>query len=109
MIPVTSFAGKRASMTVIAACQVAAMALWFSASAVVPSLAAEFHLTPFAQAAKYRILWSILRVRPASEVRCLVVAPDIGGSPWKKMKEEHAIECAAVRCGSLPKRPCGTS
>ncbi len=45
-----SLASKRASMTVIAACQVAAMALWFSASAVVPSLAAEFRLTPFAQA-----------------------------------------------------------
>jgi len=44
------FASKRASMTVIAICQVAAMALWFSASAVVPALAAEFHLTPFAQA-----------------------------------------------------------
>ena len=41
---------KSASMTVIAACQVAAMALWFSASAVVPSLAAEFHLSSFAQA-----------------------------------------------------------
>jgi MFS family permease len=44
------FASKRASMTVIAICQVAAMALWFSASAVVPALAAEFKLTPFAQA-----------------------------------------------------------
>jgi MFS family permease len=42
---------KRASIAIIAACQVAAMALWFSASAVVPSLAAEFHLSPFAQAA----------------------------------------------------------
>src|SRR5947208_13687498 len=37
-------------MTVIAACQVAAMALWFSASAVIPSLAAEFHLSNFEQA-----------------------------------------------------------
>ena len=41
---------KRASMAIIAICQVAAMALWFSASAVVPSLAAEFHLSRFAQA-----------------------------------------------------------
>ena len=41
---------KRASMTIIAICQVAAMALWFSASAVIPSLAAEFHLTNFEQA-----------------------------------------------------------
>ena len=37
-------------MTIIAACQVAAMALWFSASAVIPSLAAEFHLSNFEQA-----------------------------------------------------------
>ena len=37
-------------MTIIAICQVAAMALWFSASAVIPSLAAEFHLTNFEQA-----------------------------------------------------------
>jgi len=41
---------KGASMTIIAICQVAAMALWFSASAVIPSLAAEFHLTNFEQA-----------------------------------------------------------
>src|SRR5438105_3594486 len=37
-------------MTIIAICQVAAMALWFSASAVIPALAAEFHLSNFAQA-----------------------------------------------------------
>ncbi len=42
---------KRASIVIIAICQVAAMALWFSASAVIPSLAAEFHLSNFAQAA----------------------------------------------------------
>ena len=41
---------KRASMTIIAICQVAAMALWFSASAVIPALAAEFSLSNFAQA-----------------------------------------------------------
>jgi MFS family permease len=41
---------KRASMTIIAICQVAAMALWFSASAIIPALAAEFHLSNFAQA-----------------------------------------------------------
>jgi MFS family permease len=35
----------------IAVCQVAAMALWFSASAVVPALAAEYRLSKFAQAA----------------------------------------------------------
>lgn len=42
---------KRASVTIIALCQVAAMALWFSASAVTPALAAEFHLSNFSQAA----------------------------------------------------------
>lgn len=44
-------ASKRISVTIIALCQVAAMALWFSASAVTPALAAEFHLSHFAQAA----------------------------------------------------------
>jgi hypothetical protein len=53
-------------------------------------------LTPFAQAAKYRILWSILREVPISEIRCLVVAPDISLSPWKAMKEKYQIECASV-------------
>jgi len=42
---------KLASVLVIAICQVAAMSVWFSASAAVPSLVAEFHLSPFAQAA----------------------------------------------------------
>jgi MFS family permease len=42
---------KRASVTLIALCQVFAMALWFSASAVVPSLVAEYDLSKFMQAA----------------------------------------------------------
>jgi MFS family permease len=42
---------KSASIAIIAICQVAAMALWFSASAVVPGLVAEFRLSGFAQAA----------------------------------------------------------
>src|SRR4029079_18853964 len=42
---------KRASIAVIAVCQVAAMAVWFSASAVAPAFAAEFHLSHVAQAA----------------------------------------------------------
>jgi hypothetical protein len=53
-------------------------------------------LAPFAQAAKYRVLWSILRERPTSEIRCLVAAPDINASPWKKMKDKHAVECIAI-------------
>jgi MFS family permease len=44
-------ASKRASIAIIAVCQVGAMALWFSASAVVPSLVAEFGLSKFMQAA----------------------------------------------------------
>jgi MFS family permease len=42
---------KVASVTIIAVSQVAAMALWFSASAIIPALVAEFHLSGFAQAA----------------------------------------------------------
>ena len=48
LAPVSS---KPASVAIIALCQVAAMALWFSASAVTPSLVAEFHLSNFYQAA----------------------------------------------------------
>jgi MFS family permease len=42
---------KRASIAIIAIAQVGAMALWFSASAVIPSLLAEFPLSRFMQAA----------------------------------------------------------
>jgi MFS family permease len=42
---------KLASVTIIALCQVAALAIWFSASAVVPALVAEFRITGFSQAA----------------------------------------------------------
>src|SRR5438067_9696396 len=42
---------KASSISIIALCQVAAMALWFSASAVIPALVAEFHLSNFFQAA----------------------------------------------------------
>ncbi len=42
---------KAASIAIIAVCQVAAMALWFSASAIIPALTAEFGLAGFAQAA----------------------------------------------------------
>src|SRR3954451_12269166 len=43
-------AAKGASIAIIAGCQVAAMALWFSASAVMPALVAEFNLSGFRQA-----------------------------------------------------------
>ena len=42
---------KVASIAIIAICQVAAMALWFSASAIIPALVAEYRLSGFAQAA----------------------------------------------------------
>jgi MFS family permease len=42
---------KPASVAIIAVSQVAAMSLWFSASAVIPSLVAEFGLSNFMQAA----------------------------------------------------------
>jgi MFS family permease len=42
---------KLASVAIIALCQVAALALWFSASAVVPALVREYGLSGFAQAA----------------------------------------------------------
>ena len=48
-MPVTT--SKLASVSIIAFCQVAALSLWFSASAVVPALVAEFRLSGFAQAA----------------------------------------------------------
>ena len=44
-------ASKSASIAIIAICQVGAMALWFSASAAVPALVAEFGLSSFMQAA----------------------------------------------------------
>jgi MFS family permease len=42
---------KRASIAILALCQVLAMALWFSASAVVPQLVAEYRLSGFMQSA----------------------------------------------------------
>ena len=42
---------KLPSVALIAFCQVAALGLWFSASAVVPALVAQYRLTGFAQAA----------------------------------------------------------
>jgi MFS family permease len=42
---------KRVSIAIIASCQVAAMALWFSASAALPALVAQYGLSAFQQAA----------------------------------------------------------
>ena len=51
MVPGKPERSKAFSITIIAVCQVAAMSLWFSASAVLPALIAEYHLSTFAQAA----------------------------------------------------------
>jgi len=51
MVPVNRAHSKALSITVIAVCQVAAMSLWFSASAVLPALIAEFRLSAFMQSA----------------------------------------------------------
>ena len=51
MVPGNRAESKAWSIAIVAACQLAAMSLWFSASAVVPALTAEFHLSAFMQAA----------------------------------------------------------
>jgi MFS family permease len=51
MVPGFGAHSKASSIAIIAICQVAAMSLWFSASAVLPALDAEFHLSAFMQAA----------------------------------------------------------
>jgi MFS family permease len=51
MLPGNPARSKASSITIIALAQVAAMSLWFSASAVLPALTAEFALSPFTQAA----------------------------------------------------------
>ena len=51
MVPGFRAHSKASSIAIIAICQVAAMSLWFSASAVLPALDAEFHLSAFMQAA----------------------------------------------------------
>ena len=51
MVPGNRAPSKALSIAVIAVSQVAAMSLWFSASAVLPALTAEYHLSAFTQAA----------------------------------------------------------
>jgi MFS family permease len=51
MVPGNPARSKAFSITTIALAQVAAMSLWFSASAVLPALTSEFALSPFTQAA----------------------------------------------------------
>ena len=51
MVPGNPMRSKIYSIAIIATCQVAAMSLWFSASAVLPALTAEFSLSAFMQSA----------------------------------------------------------
>ena len=51
MVPGNPARSKAFSITIIAISQVAAMSLWFSASAVLPALTVEFRLTAFTQSA----------------------------------------------------------
>ena len=83
---------KLASVTLIALCQVAAMALWFSASAAVPSLVAQFHLTPFMQAA----LTS--GVQAGFVIGCLVSA--LLGLP-DRVDPRRLFAISAVQLGSM--------
>lgn len=62
-------------------------------------------LAPFAQAAKYRILWNILRDRPATEIRCLVAAPQLPAPSSRRMLDLHQIESVAIK---IPKSVCRT-
>ena len=62
-------------------------------------------LSPFAQAAKYRVLWNILRERPVDEIRCLVAAPGIGGPACKRMFDSHRIESVAIKIPARAERP----
>ena len=48
--PLNDYSAKPVAIALIALCEIAAMALWFSASAVVPALVAEYHLSTFTQA-----------------------------------------------------------
>jgi MFS family permease len=83
---------KLASVSIIAICQVAAMSVWFSASAALPSLVAEFHLTAFAQAA----LTS--GVQAGFVIGCLVSA--ILGLPDRVDPRRLFAVCAAFGAGA---------
>ena len=58
-------------------------------------------LAPFAQAAKYRVLWSILRERPASEIRCLVAAP---GYRRLSLEEDEGQTRRRMHCNPIGRR-----
>ena len=84
---------KATSITIIGVAQVAAMALWFSASAVIPALVAEFHLSGFAQAAlflderRYDECAALLDVLRSSAARA--------GYVYRQVPLEAALACFA--------------
>jgi hypothetical protein len=58
-------------------------------------------LAPWAQAAKYRTLWSILEDRPLPEIRCVVAAPEIPDRWAEAILKKHGIESVAIN--NLPR------
>src|SRR5262249_18926280 len=85
-------ASKPASVTIIALSQVAAMALWFSASAVITSLASEFQLSKFIQAA------FTSGVQVGFVIGCLVSA--LLGLPDRVDPRRLFAICAAIGAGA---------
>src|SRR5215831_1894063 len=83
---------KPASVTIIALSQVAAMALWFSASAVITSLASEFELSKFVQAA------FTSGVQVGFVIGCLASA--LLGLPDRVDPRRLSAMCAAIAAGA---------
>jgi hypothetical protein len=51
---------------------------------------------PYAQAAKYRAQWMILREIGSERLRCVVAAPEIPGELARRMAKDHGVESVAV-------------
>jgi hypothetical protein len=56
----------------------------------------EHDRAPYAQAAKYRSQWQILRGMATRHLRCVVAAPQIPIKLAAAMKNNHQIESVAV-------------
>jgi len=56
----------------------------------------EDDVAPWAQAAKYRALWSVVEDRPVREIRCVVAAPNVPAGVSGRMLKRHNIEAVRV-------------